>query len=219
MNKENYKVLLFDAANTLIHKPDLWIRISNVLEKYSIKVDQLELKKKHKLLSEIIHFPDRTSAGFYRTFNYEYLLSLGVVADNKMLDELFAACTYLPWKAFEDTAALKKITLKKAILSNFNSQLADHIYEIFDKDVFDTIIGSEKEGVAKPNIAFYQRALEILDVTPKSVLYIGDSLKLDILPAQSLGIDAWLIDRDDNFTAFKKRITSFSELNKIMGLS
>lgn len=219
MNKGKYRVLLFDAANTLIHKPDLWIRISGVLQKYNIEVDQVELRKKHKLLSEIVHFPDRTSAEFYRIFNYEFLLSLGIVAGNQMLDELFEACTYLPWRAFDDTRSLENIPVKKAILSNFNTKLAEHINEIFPRNFFDAIIGSEKEGIAKPDIAFYQRALAILDEEPGSILYIGDSLKLDILPARSLGIDAWLIDRDNNFNAFDKRITSLDELGKIMELS
>lgn len=216
MNKEKYEVVLFDAANTLIHKPDLWVRISGVLKKHSIEVDQQELRKKHKLLSEIIHFPDRTSADFYRSFNYELLLSLGIVADNQLLDEVFTACTYLPWKVFEDVKILKGITVKKAILSNFSSKLKGHIEELFGKNFFDTIIGSEEEGVGKPDIAFYQRALKILNVDPKSVLYVGDSLKLDVLPARSVGIDAWLIDRDNNFSGFKKRIASFDELEKIM---
>jgi FMN phosphatase YigB (HAD superfamily) len=216
---KTYKVVLFDAANTLIHKPDLWDRLSGVLRKYDIFVDDEQLRKKHKLVSEIIHFPDRTSAEFYRRFNYEYLLSLGIIADNQMLDDIFSACTYLPWKAFDDTAELRNIQPKKAILSNFNFNLSNHIEEIFGENFFDVIIGSEKEGLSKPDLGFYNRALEILDVAPQDILYIGDSLKLDVIPAQSLGIDAWLMDRDNNFGACKKRVTSFGEFAKLLSHS
>ncbi|WP_214228886.1 HAD family hydrolase [Pedobacter sp. B4-66] len=212
MNIENYDFILFDAANTLIHKPDLWDRILQVLSNNNITVDQMELRRKHKVLSEIIHFPDRTSSEFYKTFNYEVLISLGIVANDKVLDEIFKACSYLPWRAFEDTESLKNLKINKAILSNFNSSLQDLIETIFGKTVFDVIIGSEVEKVSKPDIQFYKRAIEILNVEPNRILYIGDSLKLDVIPAQSLGIDAWLIDRDQNFTHFDKRISSLKEL-------
>lgn len=214
MNIHKYDLLLFDAANTLIHKPDLWSRIIDVLAANNITVDRLELKRKHKILSEIVHFPDRTSSDFYKTFNYELLLSLGIIADNKLLDEVFKACSYLPWKAFDDTNHIKEIKIKKAILSNFNSSLKNNIEGIFGDTLFETIIGSEIEGIGKPEIGFYKRALEILNIEPDRILYVGDSLKLDIIPAQSLGIDAWLIDRDENFKGFKKRISSLTELDK-----
>lgn len=213
MNIENYDFILFDAANTLIHKPDLWDRMLEVLNNNNITVDQMELRRKHKVLSEIIHFPDRTSSDFYKTFNYEVLISLGIVANDKVLDEVFKACSYLPWRAFEDTESLKNLKINKAILSNFNSSLQDLIENIFGNTVFDAIIGSEVEKISKPDIQFYKRAIEILNVEPNRILYIGDSLKLDVIPARSLGIDAWLIDRDQNFMHFDKRIGSLKELN------
>jgi len=60
------------------------------------------------------------------------------------------------------------------------------------------------------------RILEILNVKPDRILYVGDSLKLDIIPAQAIGIDAWLIDRDKNFTHFNKRIDSLKDLERLI---
>jgi len=31
------KFIYFDAANTLIHKPDLWLKFDEVLKKYNFK--------------------------------------------------------------------------------------------------------------------------------------------------------------------------------------
>lgn len=216
MDKLKYEVVLFDAANTLIHKPALWENMIRVLKAHGQDIDQTELRKKHKLISEIIHFPDRTNSEFYRNFNKELLLSLGIIPDDTLLDDIFNACTYLPWQAFEDTEYLKEINLPKAVLSNFNSSLKDHLDTLFGENTFSAIIGSEKEKVGKPSIEFYQRALEILAIEPAKILYVGDSLKLDVIPAKSLGIDAWLVDRDDNFTYFDKRIASLSELSNII---
>jgi FMN phosphatase YigB (HAD superfamily) len=214
MNINNYDVLLFDAANTLIHKPDLWDAMLSVLKTNGIEVNKLELKKKHKVLSEIIHFPDRTSSEFYKNFNREVLISLGIVPNDQLLDAIFKSCSYLPWTAFEDTKVLKNLEPRKAILSNFNSSLVSHIESLFGNDVFNSIIGSEIEGIGKPDVQFYKRAIEILNVEPSKILYVGDSLKLDVIPAQSIGIDAWLIDRDDNFPYFNKKMSSLEELNQ-----
>lgn len=211
-----YEILLLDAANTIIHKPDIWPGFLNACSKNGFDINEIELRKKHKLLSEIIHFPDVTSKEFYSTFNNEVLLSLGIIASQQLLDDIFTACTYLPWKPFEDTIILNELTIKKAVLSNFNSSLKLKIRDIFGENMFDNIIGSEDEGIGKPNVKFYLRALDLLNVEPEKVLYIGDSLKLDVIPAQSIGIDAWLVDRDRNFTNFNKRIDSLSGLSKII---
>ena len=59
------KYILFDAANTLIHKPSLWANYLNVLHGFGFDVTASELKSKHKLISELISFPDVTSQKFY----------------------------------------------------------------------------------------------------------------------------------------------------------
>lgn len=213
---KKYDILLLDAANTIIHKPGLWLAFSSVLKKHGIEINEIELRKKHKLFSEIIHFPDVTSAGFYKTFNYELLLSMGIIADDELLDELFSNCSYLPWEAFGDAFDLNKLNIRRAVLSNFNSSLKTKLKDIFGGEMFDMIIGSEEEGFSKPDIRFYERALEILNIKPEKVLYIGDSLKLDIIPAQAIGIDAWLIDRDKNFMNYDKRMDSLTDLQALI---
>jgi FMN phosphatase YigB (HAD superfamily) len=45
---------------------------------------------------------------------------------------------------------------------------------------------------------------------------VGDSIKLDIEPALNLGLNAFLIDRENYHPALKNRITSLNDLNKIM---
>jgi len=211
-----YDVLLLDAANTIIHKPDLWKSFLTVLKKHKIIVDELELRQKHKLLSEIIHFPDRTSGEFYKIFNYELLLSLGIIGTNQLLNDIFNSCSYLAWQPFEDSFILNNLNIKKVIASNFNSSIKSKLINIFGDKMFDAVIGSEEEGIGKPDIKFYMRILEILNVKPDRILYVGDSLKLDIIPAQAIGIDAWLIDRDKNFTHFNKRIDSLKDLERLI---
>src|SRR5690606_28654925 len=115
MNKK-YDLLLLDAANTLMHKPTLWTSFVEVLNKYNINVEESELRKKHKILSEVIHFPDRTNKEFYIRFNREVLLSLGIIPTEQMLDDVFSACTYLPWESFVYANALYQLKIELSML-------------------------------------------------------------------------------------------------------
>jgi putative hydrolase of the HAD superfamily len=210
-----YQFILFDAANTLIHKPDLWPRMTAALATHGITVDSDELAVKHKLLSELVFFPDNTSAAFYKTFNAELLYSLGIIPTDEILDDIFAACTYLEWKPFEDTQVLRELNHPKAILSNFNKTLAVKINSAFG-GIFDSIITSEEMKCAKPSIQFYELAIDKLGCGPEEILYIGDSIKLDMEPAIKCGMQVCLIDRLNAYPKFSRRIKSLSELASII---
>lgn len=211
------KYILFDAANTLIHKPQVIHNIYLILVKYGFNVTNVELKKQHRLLSEIILFPDVTNQQFYNQFNAELLYALGIIPNDELLAEIFAACTYQPWQAFEDTNILKNINLPMGIVSNFNSTLSNKINDLFG-NIFSTLCVSETVGLRKPSIKFYESALSQINTKPNEVLYIGDSIKLDIEPAQKLNINAFLIDRDNLYPHFKNRINSLNELKNLIQL-
>lgn len=205
------KVILVDAANTIIHKPVLWTKINEVLVSHSIFITIEDVKSKHKIISELINFPDRTNEEFYKQFNSELLLSLGIIPSEVLLKDLFKACTYLPWEAFDDVQHLNILNYKKAVLSNFNSGLEDLLKKTVSVN-FDTIVVSEIEKVRKPQVEFYENAVTKLGVMPNEIVYIGDSLKLDMIPAVTIGMNILLIDRDNHYPHFKNRINSFGEL-------
>jgi HAD superfamily hydrolase (TIGR01549 family) len=122
----------------------------------------------------------------------------------------------LPWEKFDDAYALIEIKVPKYILSNFNISLNTIIEELYP-NVFEKIISSEAEGLRKPDIRFYFRALELLEINnADEVIYIGDSLKLDIEPAMKAGMKAWLIDRNGFYKTFINRIENFKELKDII---
>jgi putative hydrolase of the HAD superfamily len=56
-------------------------------------------------------------------------------------------------------------------------------------DVMDVIIVSEEVHCAKPDPAIFHLALERLDVAPQQTLYVGDSLRNDLMGAHAAGID------------------------------
>ncbi len=205
------KYILFDAANTLIHKPQLWEKMHLSFERYGFAVPDKLLKKNHKIVSEYIHFPDNTSKDFYDLFNSELLYSLGILPNKDLLDDIFYSCTYLPWEKFSDTRILNTIQLPIGILSNFSSSLNVLIGKQFG-DVFKHIFISENYGVAKPSVLFYEKALNEIGFNPKEILYIGDSIKLDIEPSMKINFKTLLIDRENVFPVAKNRITSLEQI-------
>lgn len=211
------KYLLFDAANTLIHKPILWDAISDVLTKNKYVVDKNKLIYNHKFLSETIIFPDRTNSEFYKEFNCELLHSLGIVTTSELLEELFEKCSYLPWESFDDIIALQDIQLPMSILSNFNNSLKT-IIEDNVKIKINEIISSENEGIRKPNVDFYKLAINKLGADANEILYIGDSLKLDYIPATSVGMHAVIIDRVGFYPNLPYVITNFGSLKAYISL-
>lgn len=209
------KYVFFDVAGTLLGKPLLYTKIQETLSDFGYAVTLEELKKKHKLLSEVIHFPDRTDAAFYQKFNADLLYLLGIVPHQKLLDALFKACTYLPWEAYEDTKVLQEIKVPIGVLSNFNSTLREKL-ESFFGPIFSAVFVSEELGVAKPSSEFYQKAFSQLECQPNEILYIGDSIKLDLAPAEALGCKVLIIDRDDFYPALNNKISNLATLTKFL---
>ncbi len=207
-------MLFLDVANTLLHKPKLWDAFSLSLEEHGIEVELEEVKVKHKICSEIIKFPDKTSKEFYEYFNSELLLSLGIKPKKELLDSIFNKCSYLPWEPFNDVECLKECKKEISIISNWDKSLEKKLKEQFDLN-FKYIIGSGSLGFCKPDIRIFEYAKKVSGCAYSQMFFVGDSIKLDILPAEELGIKAILIDRDNvypNYTG--ERIISFSELEK-----
>jgi putative hydrolase of the HAD superfamily len=209
------KYIFFDVSATLLGKPVLFTTIQNTLKDHNYYVSLDDIKHKHKLLSEVIHFPDRTDQEFYKKFNLNLLYLLGIVPTAGLLDAVFKNCTYLPWEKFEDTSVLTELGVPLGIISNFNTTLKDKL-NFFFGDIFQDIFVSEELGVAKPSVEFYKRALEKIPFTAEEVLYIGDSIKLDMEPATSLGIETLIIDRDNFYPNLEKRISSLNEIKNYL---
>lgn len=209
------RYVFFDVSGTILGKPSLFQKINEVLTEFGYSISLQELKYKHKLVSEVIHFPDRTDESFYNNFNAELLRLLGIIPTQELVKAIFNNCTYLPWEKYEDTKVLSELNVPIGIISNFNTTLKDKLNQFFGP-IFKDVLVSEELGVAKPKIEFYQKALERLNYAPNEVLYIGDSIKLDIEPATHLGIKSLLIDRDNFYDSSEYKIKNLSEIKNYL---
>ncbi|WP_027420651.1 HAD family hydrolase [Crocinitomix catalasitica] len=206
-----YDFIFFDVANTLLHKPSLFEKLSEAFERHNYNYELSEIRNKHKLLSEVIKFPDKTSLEFYTFFNAELCMSLGAIPSESLLHDMFSNCSYLPWEPFDDVVALNKLEIPIGIISNWDEKLKSMLSSKINIE-FDPIIGSNYEGVCKPDIRIFENAWNKLGKDKKKILYVGDSIKLDMLPALEIGWDVCLIDRDNLFSNFPFRTDSLMNL-------
>ena len=80
------------------------------------------------------------------------------------------------------------------------------------------IVDSTIVGVAKPDPAIFSFALDVLDVKPEHVAYVGDSYANDVVGARAAGMQPFLIDPyDDHVGADYPRIRSVAELIDLIG--
>jgi FMN phosphatase YigB (HAD superfamily) len=210
------KVVFFDVANTLLHKPGLYPAMLRALRAHGANVPARLLLERHRLLSEAVMFPDRTSRHFYDEFNAHLLRSLGIAPTDPLLDGLFSACSYLPWEVFPDTDQLDSLALPIGILSNWDASLQERL-SMLGRIRPLWIFGSSQQRLRKPDPAFFRLAIDATGVPPADIAVVGDSLRLDIEPALRLGMQAFLIDRDDLYpTATVQRIRHFGELRALL---
>lgn len=206
------KAVFFDVANTLLHKPGLVPAIAGVLDRHGVLVSPAELFRQHRLLSELVVVPDQTTPDFYREFNASLLRLFGILPTASLLDEIYACCKPLPWAPFSDLDALGRIPLPMGVLSNWDRSLPEQLARHVPAQ-FNWILGSAELGVRKPDPAFFGRMLAATALSPADLLYVGDSIRLDIEPALRLGLKVALIDRENLYScATVPRIRRLDEL-------
>lgn len=81
-------------------------------------------------------------------------------------------------------------SIPKVMVTNENLRTQMIKLRAIDPDgtIFPHVITSEEMGVEKPHLSIFERALNILGCLPSECLMVGDSVDLDISPAQKMGM-------------------------------
>lgn len=134
------------------------------------------------------------------------------------------------WSLFDDTAptlkALRDGGLRLAIASNFDHRLHSICDGTLALTLFEKRYVSSELGYRKPSDHFFREVITDLDVAPKRVLMVGDSLENDVEGALAIGMQASLISRgnadiatDPNVgTGFGDRVSVIRSLAELEGL-
>jgi len=83
------------------------------------------------------------------------------------------------------------------VVSNWDVSLHDVLARTGLAPLLDGAVISAEAGVAKPDPAIFERALEIAGgIEPGHALHVGDSLEADVAGARAAGVEAVLVQRD-----------------------
>jgi HAD superfamily hydrolase (TIGR01662 family) len=105
--------------------------------------------------------------------------------------------------------------LKIGLVSNTSRDL-DAFVEHFHLPV-DAWISSGKHGKVKPDPTIFRFVLDRLGVEPAAAVMVGDSLEDDVEGARSLGMQAYLVDREGR-GAIAEAIPTLLALPALLGL-
>lgn len=220
------KVLLIDFVETLAERlPQRELVLANLLKDVvEVEVPLARLRSVYRLLDEMLPFSSlnlRTSKErklHYLNYNARLLELLGLPAFRaECIYEMFVS---LPRKwslkagarELLEWAAVRSIPV--VVLSNFDRGLEVIIHDQLSvpRARIAAIFASQEVGIEKPDPAIFEAALQRTAVAPQEAVHVGDSVRLDYLPAKALGMNAFLFDEGGDFSHLADAVPNFNEL-------
>jgi putative hydrolase of the HAD superfamily len=191
-----------------------------ISENYGIKVSTDEIREAHKdvEISDAIEGMVTSGQEFWVKWNSEVLKRVGIQENReflaKKIDELweYADLEVYP-DVMETLTQLKAKGVKTGVITN---GLKRDYEKILDKlrltDFFDVVVGIDTLNKAKPDKEIFLHAVDMLDVCPEQVVFIGDSVKYDYEGAKHAGLKPLLIDREGKASEDVEKIRSLTEV-------
>jgi putative hydrolase of the HAD superfamily len=82
------------------------------------------------------------------------------------------------------------------IISNWSMELYELLENLSIQEYFESITISGEYGLSKPSLEIFKSGMaDFPKVKPKEMVYVGDDVNLDILPAQQLNMFPILYDK------------------------
>jgi len=160
---------------------------------------------------------EEENVDWWRQLVFRVFDRIGFDGDREAVFRAFFAAFESPeaWHVYEDTRptldALRRLGLPLGILSNWDHRLPPLLEAMGLTEYFDPILVSTFEAMEKPDPRFFELAVQRAKVPATDILYVGDHIDLDLDPARSVGMQAYLIDRKGRQSS-PWRIKSLTEL-------
>ena len=228
------EVVFFDAGETLLHPhpsfPELFARVANE-NGYPIEVERIH-EVQQRLAPHLVELAEETgiekpsldpddSLTFWSHLYRRLLAELGI-KDEALVGEMYSTfSSSASYRLFDDALpALRELEsagYRLALISNFEQWLEEMLVELEVGHIFEISVISGIEGIEKPDPEIYRRALEKVGVPAERTVHIGDSPKMDVEPARSVGMHTILLDRYDRYVdADVPRVASLKDLRPVI---
>jgi len=221
------RAILFDVDFTLAKPgPDLGPEGYRKLgEKYGLELDPERYPEARSVAIEQVERHPELRHDEEMWFAFTELIVRGMGGAGAEARELAVEMTRL-WERsenfdlYEDALPvmpqLRGQGLKLGLVSNGGREIADFVaHHALD---VDCALASRAHGWIKPHQSIFRAALELLEVDAEATAMVGDSLEDDVEGATAVGIQAFLIDREDRPPELPQRLRDLWSLPAALGL-
>ncbi|HUC89192.1 MAG TPA: HAD family phosphatase [Patescibacteria group bacterium] len=193
------KAVLFDYGGVLSESGRVGTVEHILAEIYGIDETDIKLDEIHDRLRR----GTITSRKFFTQINRKHPGSAKATKRAFIIHgkELFAGSK----KVYSLASKLRDHGFKTGILSNIYEMTADALRKYGRYDGFDPVVLSCEEHLAKPEIAFYERAVKRLGVKPDEIIFVDDQDKCRP-PAEALGMHFVLAHNPDQIVTDVKKL-------------
>jgi putative hydrolase of the HAD superfamily len=109
--------------------------------------------------------------------------------------------------------ALKDAGHRLGVVSNAEGRVERDLEGAGFAGLFETIVDSHVVGVEKPDPEIFRIAMERMNVTPETTIFLGDVPAVDVAGARAAGLTAVLLDRHDLYSEVEvPRLRSIADL-------
>jgi putative hydrolase of the HAD superfamily len=145
-------------------------------------------------------FNDCVDRDWWRLLVERVFAGLGPMDFEAFFDEIYALfADAAVWQLYPEVpptlATLRRVGLKLAIVSNFDSRLFPVCEGLGLLPAVDAIVIAAEAGAAKPDPAMFHAVLRHFDARPDQAVHVGDSSSEDALGATGAGLRAVHLQR------------------------
>lgn len=199
------KAIFLDAGNTLIFiDPRVVLPVfrENGADTDQDRFWEAEFGARTRLARRVEEGATGTEPEVWQDYFVDLFLAAGVPEENlervgRRLTELHAErhlWTYAHPATRPALEELREAGYRLAVISNADGRVEDLLAEVGLDDLFEFVMDSEVEGVAKPDPEIFLRATRRMGVEPGESLYVGDLYPVDVVGARGAGMEAVLLD-------------------------
>lgn len=200
--------ILFDFGGTLDSDGGHWLdRTYALYDLRGLQVPRAEIKQAFYAADEACVQADRVRHRDMRelmAYHFEYQLQmLGIpsAADRDWLCDQFCRDAEAAFQRNMPILDRLSRTYRLGILSNFYGNLVSICEHAGIARYFKAIVDSTREGLKKPDPAFFRLGLERIGAAADRAAMVGDNVDRDIAPAKELGMKTFWVMGDGRKTA------------------
>jgi REG-2-like HAD superfamily hydrolase len=193
------KGLLLDVAGTLLSPSE---KMTDVYTRYGapygVRLSEREMLRNFRRAynEPWTHAPIRY-VGDGKDFWHKIVSTATGCADHAFFDEVYEYYARAEaWKvapgAEEALRKLRRLGVKLAIVSNFDTRLRPLLDDMNLTPLFDAVVVSAEVSAEKPNPVIFSRAVELLALEPADCVHVGDDRRNDLWGARDAGCHALL---------------------------